>query len=59
MKDGTLFNENNHTSNSFNNVLDETLRQGARRMLQQAIEYEVDEYIKSHKQQLFGVSYIG
>ena len=46
MKENIISQENNHPSNSFNNILEETLREGARRLLQQAIECEVDEYIK-------------
>ena len=35
----------------FNNVLEETVREGARRVLQQAIEQEVHEYIEMFKDQ--------
>lgn len=49
MKDDTLLTENKHSSIFFKDALDETLREGARRMLQQAIECEVDEYVSSHK----------
>lgn len=49
MKNDSLFNENCHTSNSFNNALEETLREGARKLLQQAIEKEVDEYLEMTK----------
>lgn len=50
MKNDSLFNENCHNvKNSFQNVLEETLREGARKLLQQAIEKEVDEYLESTK----------
>lgn len=49
MKNDNLFSENYHTLNSFNNALEETLREGARKLLQQAIEKEVDEYLEKTK----------
>lgn len=51
MKNDIIEQENNHPSNAFNNALDETLRQGARKLLQQAIENEVDEYVMMFKEQ--------
>jgi hypothetical protein len=41
-----ILQENKHLSNTFNSALEETIREGARKILQQAIECEVDEYIK-------------
>lgn len=46
MKKDIISQENKHLSNAFNNALKETIREGARQLLQQAIECEVDEYIK-------------
>lgn len=46
MKKDIISQENKHLSNTFNSVLEETIREGARQLLQQAIECEVDEYIK-------------
>jgi len=46
MKKNIILEEKNHHSNTFANVLEETLREGARKLLQQAIDLEVDEYIK-------------
>ena len=46
MKKDSIFQENNHAINNFGNPLEEILREGARKLLQQAIECEVDEYIK-------------
>jgi len=39
-----------HPVESFKDVLEETLKEGARRLLQQAIENEVEEYIGTHKE---------
>ncbi len=49
MKNDNIIQENNHPSNAFNNALEETLREGARRLLQQAIENEVKEYIENNQ----------
>jgi len=46
MKKDIISQENKHLLNAFNNALEETIREGARKLLQQAIECEVDEYIK-------------
>jgi transposase-like protein len=43
------FEEKSHISDTFKSSLDEILRQGARQLLQQAIENEVLEYIEIHK----------
>jgi transposase-like protein len=51
MKENIISQEKNHPSNVFNNALEETLREGARKLLQQAIECEVDEYIKMFNRQ--------
>ncbi len=48
MKNHILTQENNHASNAFNNALEETLREGASKLLQQAIENEVNEYLEKH-----------
>jgi len=48
MKNISIEQKNNHSSNAFNHALDETLREGARKLLQQAIEAEVNEYIEMH-----------
>lgn len=50
MGNDALIQDKNLLSNSFNNALEETLREGARKLLQQAIEYEVDEYIELFKE---------
>ncbi len=50
MGNDALIQDKNHPSNSFKNALEETLREGARKLLQQAIEYEVDEYIELFKE---------
>jgi len=51
MKHNVIYEENTHTSSStgFNNVLEEILREGARKLLAQAIENEVSEYIEMNK----------
>ena len=41
--------ENNHHSNAFNNVFEETLREGARHLLQLALENEIDIYMERLK----------
>jgi len=46
MKKGNIFQENSHSVNNFSSPLEEILREGARKLLQQAIECEVDEYVK-------------
>jgi len=43
------FEEKIQDSNTFHSSLEEILRTGARKLLQQAIEYEVHEYIETHK----------
>jgi len=48
MKNDITSQENNHPSNAFNNALEDTLRNGARRLLQQTIEIEVNEYLEKH-----------
>jgi len=48
MNKNILTQDKNHPSNSFNGVLEDALREGARRLLQQAIEDEVEEYINKH-----------
>jgi putative transposase len=50
MTDDALIQDKNHPSNTFKNALEETLREGAKKLLQQAIEYEVDEYIEMFKE---------
>ncbi|MBS0628427.1 MAG: hypothetical protein JSS09_09485 [Verrucomicrobia bacterium] len=47
MKESIILQENNHPSNAFNNALEETLREGARKLLQQAIEHQVNEYLEN------------
>lgn len=54
MKNSIITQENNHPSNAFNNALEGTLREGARLLLQQAIENEVEEYIEMFKDQKKG-----
>ena len=52
MKNIIGFEENSHRQNTFDNALDRTLREGARKLLQQAIEAEVNEYIHMHTGEL-------
>jgi len=42
--------DKNHVNNQFQSALEETLREGARKLLQQAIEMEVAEYIEMNRQ---------
>ena len=46
MKNYINTQENNHHSNTFNNALEETLRNGAQDLLQLALEQEIDMYIE-------------
>lgn len=46
MKKDINFQENGHSVNNFSNSLEEILREGAQKLLRQAIECKVDEYIK-------------
>jgi len=49
MKKDNIGEENNHPSNAFADILEETLRLGARRLLQEAVDFEVDDYIEMYK----------
>ena len=49
MKDFTLKEELNPVIDGGRNILDELLREGARKMLQFAIEKEVSDFIESNK----------
>lgn len=49
MKNCLILPNKTHTQGQFSNLLEETLKEGARRLLQQAIEMEVEEYIQSHR----------
>ena len=49
MKNDIQDQDKNHPSNAFNNILEETLREGARKLLQQTIEAEVDDYLEMYK----------
>ncbi len=48
MKNDIPSYENNHPSNAFNNVLEESLREGARKLLKQAIDNEVSEHLEKY-----------
>jgi len=41
--------DKNHANNQFQSALEETLKEGARKLLQQAIEMEVAEYIEKNQ----------
>jgi putative transposase len=41
--------DKNHENNIFNSILEQTLREGARKLLQQAVENEINEFIEMHK----------
>ena len=47
MKDDVISFDKFHAINEMNNLLEQTLRDGARLLLQQAIENEVNEYLES------------
>lgn len=49
MKENLILKDKNRHSNEFKNSLEEVLREGARRLLSQAIENEVQEYIDQFK----------
>lgn len=49
MKDCNTSQDIHHSSNNFENALEQVLREGARKLLQQAIESEVTEYIEMFK----------
>ncbi len=49
MKDSTLKEELNPVLNGSRNILDEILQEGARKMLQFAIEQEVSDYLEKNK----------
>jgi putative transposase len=51
MSDVNIFQENNHPSNEIKNILEDTLREGAQKLLQYTIECEVEEYIEMLKKQ--------
>ena len=41
--------DKNHENNTFNSILEDTLREGARKLLQQAVENEINEFIEMYK----------
>ena len=47
MKDDVIFLDKFHATNEINSLLEQTLKDGARLLLQQAIENEVNEYLES------------
>lgn len=49
MKDDVIFLDKFHATNEMNSLLEQTLRNGARQLLQQAIENEVNEYLELMK----------
>jgi putative transposase len=49
MKENLILEDKNRSSNEFKNSLEEILREGARKLLLQAIENEVIEYIEGFK----------
>lgn len=49
MKENLILEDKNRPSSEFKNSLEEILREGARRLLEQAIENEVMEYIEQFK----------
>ena len=49
MNKDPIFEDKNHSSNTFKSLLEETLREGARKLLQQVIENEVEEYLEMFK----------
>lgn len=49
MKENLILEDKNRPSNEFKNSLEEVLKEGARRLLSQAIENEVKEYIEQFK----------
>lgn len=52
MKENVIsLNKLHQPNEELHNILEETLRTGARMLLQQAIENEVDEFLESHKKQ--------
>ena len=51
MKENLILEDKNRSLNEFKSSLEEVLREGARRLLSQAIENEVKEYIEQFKEQ--------
>ncbi len=49
MKDDVISLDKFHATNEMKSFLEQTLREGARLLLQQAIENEVNEYLESMK----------
>ncbi|CCB91687.1 transposase [Waddlia chondrophila 2032/99] len=49
MKNDVIFLDKFHATSEMNSLLEQTLREGARLLLQQAIENEVNEYLESMK----------
>lgn len=47
MSEYTIFAKKNHQSNEVSNIIEETLKKGAQRLLQEAIENEVNEFIEA------------
>lgn len=50
MEDFRFSSEKMPSTNEQNNPLEEILRKGAQKLLQQAIEFEVQEYLELYKQ---------
>ncbi len=49
MNKDLIFEDKNLVPNAFENLLEETLREGAKKILRQAIENEVEEYLEKFK----------
>ncbi len=49
MKENLILEDKNRPSTEFKNSLEEVLREGARKLLEQAIENEIQDYIEQFK----------